>query len=113
MTALTRPGSAKTVPAKDGDVLLGEDWVSPETLGDEALRADRGRRGIVSLNRSPLARGDTFNIIHSQLIFCRSITVNATGCKFEPGSCSRAPRRQKRAIQTTRVHASIPPPPTV
>ena len=56
MTALTRPGSAKTVPAKDGDVLLGEDWVSPETLGDEALRADRGRRGIVSLNRSPLAR---------------------------------------------------------
>jgi len=56
MTALTRPGSAKTVPAKDGDVLLGEDWVSPETLADEALRADRGRRGIVSLNRSPLAR---------------------------------------------------------
>ncbi len=56
MTALTRPGSAKTVPAKDGDVLLGEDWVSPETLADEALRADRGRRGLVSLNRSPLAR---------------------------------------------------------
>jgi two-component system sensor histidine kinase ChvG len=56
MTALTRPGSAKTVPAKDGDVLLGEDWVSPETLADEALRANRGRRGIVSLNRSPLAR---------------------------------------------------------
>jgi len=56
MTALTRPGSAKTVPAKDSGVLLGEDWVSPETLADEALRADRGRRGIVSLNRSPLAR---------------------------------------------------------
>ena len=56
MTTLPRVGSAKSVPAKDGDVLLGEDWVSPEPLADGALRADRGRRGIVSLNRSPLAR---------------------------------------------------------
>ncbi len=37
-------------------MLLGEDWVSPETLADDALSKDRGRRGIVSLNRSPLAR---------------------------------------------------------
>ena len=55
MTTLPRLGSAKNAK-RDGDVLLGEDWVSPETLADEALRADRGRRGIVSLNRSPLAR---------------------------------------------------------
>ncbi|PZQ98028.1 MAG: histidine kinase [Cereibacter sphaeroides] len=56
MTTLPRLGKAKVVSSRDGDVLLGEDWVSPETLADEALRADRGRRGIVSLNRSPLAR---------------------------------------------------------
>lgn len=61
MTTLPRLGSgqksnAKPANARDGDVLLGEDWVSPETLTDEALRADRHRRGIVSLNRSPLAR---------------------------------------------------------
>ena len=56
MTTLPRLGSAKTASAKDGDVLLGEDWVSPETLPNEALRAERGRRGLVSLNRSPLAR---------------------------------------------------------
>ncbi len=56
MTALPRLGPAKIPPARDGDVLLGEDWVSPETLADDALREDRGRRGIVSLNRSPLAR---------------------------------------------------------
>lgn len=56
MTTLPRLGSAKTPSAKDGDVLLGEDWVSPETLPNEALRADRGRRGLVALNRSPLAR---------------------------------------------------------
>ena len=61
MTSLPRLGSghnsnAKPANPRDGDVLLGEDWVSPETLTDEALRADRHRRGIVSLNRSPLAR---------------------------------------------------------
>ncbi len=61
MTTLPRLGSgqksnAKPANVRDGDVLLGEDWVSPETLTDEALRADRHRRGIVSLNRSPLAR---------------------------------------------------------
>ena len=56
MTTLPRLGSAKAPAAKQGDVLLGEDWVSPETLADDALREDRGRRGIVSLNRSPLAR---------------------------------------------------------
>lgn len=42
--------------AKPGELLLGEDWVSPEVVADNALREGRGRRGIVSLNRSPLAR---------------------------------------------------------
>ena len=42
--------------AKPGELLLGEDWVSPEVVADTALREGRGRRGIVSLNRSPLAR---------------------------------------------------------
>ena len=43
-------------PSKAGDLLLGEDWVQPEGLIDPAMREGRGRRGIVSLNRSPLAR---------------------------------------------------------
>lgn len=42
--------------ARPGELLLGEDWVSPEVVADTALREGRGRRGIVSLNRSPLAR---------------------------------------------------------
>ncbi len=37
-------------------MLLGEDWISPEDLADPELRGQRGRRGIVALNRSPLAR---------------------------------------------------------
>ncbi len=42
-------------PRKAGDVLLGEDWVSPDSTVD-SLREDRPRGGLVSLNRSPLAR---------------------------------------------------------
>lgn len=42
--------------ARSGDVVLGEDWTSGEGLVDPALRASRDRRGIASLNRSPLAR---------------------------------------------------------
>ena len=43
-------------PARSGEVILGEDWTSGEGLVDPALRASRDRRGLVSLNRSPLAR---------------------------------------------------------
>ena len=42
-------------PKRSGDVLLGEDWVSPDTTV-ERLNFGRGRSGIASLNRSPLAR---------------------------------------------------------
>ncbi|MEH7829790.1 sensor histidine kinase [Gemmobacter denitrificans] len=41
---------------RNGEVLLGEDWVSPEALAEQELRAGRGRRGLVALNHSPLAR---------------------------------------------------------
>ena len=41
---------------KTGDVLLGEDWISPDAYADPALRSARGRKGLFSLNRSPLAR---------------------------------------------------------
>ncbi|HEX9858912.1 MAG TPA: sensor histidine kinase [Paracoccaceae bacterium] len=43
-------------PVRKGEVLLGEDWVSPDALADQELRLGRGRRGIAGLNRSPLAR---------------------------------------------------------
>jgi len=58
----TVPQITKVVPRKvvkdrnSGDVLLGEDWTAPEDLVEPELRGYRGRRGIVALNRSPLAR---------------------------------------------------------
>ncbi len=41
---------------KSRELLLGEDWVSPDAVADSALNQGRGRRGIVSLKGSPLAR---------------------------------------------------------
>lgn len=55
MTAAPRIGKDGR-PARKGEVVLGEDWTSGEGLVDPALRASRDRRGLVSLNRSPLAR---------------------------------------------------------
>jgi len=55
MTALSRLAMSDS-RAKSGDVLLGEDWVSPQAAANPAVRDHRGRRGIVALNRSPLAR---------------------------------------------------------
>lgn len=46
------------------DVLLGEDWVGPESVVDEDLARGRARRSLISLNRSPLARKIiTFNLL--------------------------------------------------
>ncbi len=53
-------------PAKraGGDVLIGDDWVSPDGLAETDLVDSRRRRGLINLNRSPLARKIiTFNLI--------------------------------------------------
>ena len=55
MTAAPRLVPDDPRPRKTGEVLLGEDWVSPDTTVEE-LRETRSRSGLVSLNRSPLAR---------------------------------------------------------
>jgi two-component system sensor histidine kinase ChvG len=41
---------------KSGDVLLGEDWVSPDVIAGPVQRESRRRHGVVALNSSPLAR---------------------------------------------------------
>ena len=56
MTAITQISMKDTTGVKPGEVLLGEDWVSPAAIADPGLRQGRGRRGFMALNRSPLAR---------------------------------------------------------
>ncbi len=38
------------------DIVLGEDWDRPHSSVEHELKAARARRGLISLNRSPLAR---------------------------------------------------------
>ena len=54
----------KKAPRRQPGVVLGEDWVSPESAVDIELRAGREQRGFLSVNRSPLARKIiTFNLL--------------------------------------------------
>ncbi|MDP3959979.1 MAG: sensor histidine kinase [Pseudorhodobacter sp.] len=55
MTVAQRLPMDDKTPVRKGEVLLGEDWVSPDALTDPHLRAGRGR-GLLALNHSPLAR---------------------------------------------------------
>jgi two-component system sensor histidine kinase ChvG len=55
MTSAPRITPNDLKPKRSGDVLLGEDWVSPDATV-ERLKEGRGGRSIVGLNRSPLAR---------------------------------------------------------
>ncbi|WP_309667798.1 sensor histidine kinase [Tabrizicola sp.] len=55
MTAAPRIAMEEYRPKRSGDVLLGEDWVSPDATV-ERLKDGRGRTGFAALNRSPLAR---------------------------------------------------------
>ncbi|WP_372887007.1 sensor N-terminal transmembrane domain-containing protein [Shimia sp.] len=49
---------------RDGDVVLGDDWVAPETTAEEDRRGRRERRRLLPLGRSPLTRKIiTFNLI--------------------------------------------------
>jgi two-component system sensor histidine kinase ChvG len=51
-------------PAVEDDLVLGEDWVSPSSEADDDGQAQRRRRGVIAINRSPLARKIiTFNLL--------------------------------------------------
>ncbi|WP_108484741.1 sensor histidine kinase [Oceaniglobus ichthyenteri] len=54
----------KTRNAKKRGVVLGEDWTNPGTVVEAELRERRQKRGLISINRSPLARKIiTFNLL--------------------------------------------------
>lgn len=53
-----------TKSSSGADVVLGEDWVAPPAAVEGELRNKRARRGLISINRSPLARKIiTFNLL--------------------------------------------------
>lgn len=102
MTAAPLRAMPPQTPApKSGEVLLGEDWVSHEVTTDSALREDRVRRGIVSLNRSPLAR----KIIIFNLM---AIVIMVAGVLFlNPFRDSLVQNREKALVSEARLIAQV------
>jgi two-component system, OmpR family, sensor histidine kinase ChvG len=48
----------------DGEVVLGDDWIAPDSAAERQLTESRRKRGLLTLNRSPLARKIiTFNLV--------------------------------------------------
>ena len=66
-------------PERNGDVVLGDDFVAPRSTVDENIRARRERRGFFSLRRSPLARKIiTFNLIAMSLLLAGILYLNSS-----------------------------------
>ncbi|WP_354667679.1 sensor histidine kinase [Lentibacter algarum] len=69
----------KLAPERDGDVLLGDDFIAPHNTVDDAIRARRERRGFFALRRSPLARKIiTFNLIAMCLLLAGILFLNTS-----------------------------------
>ncbi|MGC3938394.1 sensor N-terminal transmembrane domain-containing protein [Roseobacter sp. EG26] len=66
-------------PSQDGDVVLGEDWVAPESTAGSEMRASRERRGLMALRRSPLTRKIiTFNLIAICVLVAGILQLNSS-----------------------------------
>ncbi|SIS59779.1 two-component system, OmpR family, sensor histidine kinase ChvG [Roseivivax lentus] len=64
---------------RDDDVVLGDDWVAPDATVEKELRESRARRGMFSLNRSPLTRKIiTFNLIALNVLVAGILYLNSS-----------------------------------
>ncbi|MDJ0629751.1 MAG: sensor histidine kinase [Rhodobacter sp.] len=62
---------------RDEDLVLGEDWVTPQTDPDAEARAKRRARGVIAINRSPLARKIvTFNLLGLLMLVAGVLWLN-------------------------------------
>ena len=65
--------------SRSGDVVLGDDWVAPESLATEEIRESKERRGLLSLRSSPLTRKIvTLNLIALVFLFSGIVYLNSS-----------------------------------
>lgn len=63
----------------DGDVVLGDDWVAPDSTSTGELSEERARRGYFSLKTSPLTRKIiTVNLIGLNILVAGLFYLNAS-----------------------------------
>ncbi len=66
-------------PRKDGDLVLGDDFVAPDRVEDSEITARRARRGWLSLRSSPLTRKIvTFNLIALNILVIGILYLNGS-----------------------------------
>lgn len=64
---------------RDADVVLGDDWIAPDSTVEKELRDSRARRSLFSLNRSPLTRKIiTFNLIALNVLVAGILWMNSS-----------------------------------
>ena len=64
---------------RDGDVVLGDDWVTPDSAAPDEIRVKRERRGLFSLRASPLTRKIiTFNLIALNVLVAGILYLNSS-----------------------------------
>lgn len=64
---------------RDGDVVLGDDWVTPDSAAPDEIRVKRERRGLFSLRSSPLTRKIiTFNLIALSVLVAGILYLNSS-----------------------------------
>jgi two-component system sensor histidine kinase ChvG len=67
------------VPQRDGDVVLGDDFVVPDTIVGQELRDRRQKRGSTFFRRSPLTRKIiTFNLIALNILVAGVLFLNSS-----------------------------------
>ncbi|MCW8843075.1 MAG: sensor histidine kinase [Rhodobacteraceae bacterium] len=63
---------------RDGDVILGDDWVAPEKSVETEMRGRRERRRLLPLSKSPLTRKIiTFNLIALCILVAGILYLNS------------------------------------
>lgn len=71
------------VPQRDGDVVLGDDFVVPDTIVGQELRERRQKRGMTFFRRSPLTRKIiTFNLIALNILVAGVLFLNSSRDSF-------------------------------
>lgn len=68
---------------RDGDVVLGDDWVAPEANVEREMRGRRERRRLLPLGKSPLTRKIiTFNLIALCVLVAGILYLNSARDSF-------------------------------
>lgn len=64
MTDIADTSAAQKRAVRSADIVLGDDYVSPDALHETVERETAAKRGVLTLNTSPLARKIiTFNLL--------------------------------------------------